>query len=66
MRWDANAFGSWAIATIYKQLLLDGKDDVIVAKEWSEENQEWTLRSVTEVQKVNFSEFKRLESFMRP
>jgi len=60
------AYGSWAIATEGKQLLLEGKDDLFVAKKWSAENQEWTVESIIEVPKLTFMEFKKLVSFLTP
>lgn len=61
---ESNAYGTWGIVTNGKQLVLEGRDDVILTKEYLESKSSWEIINVLSVKSLTFEKFQELVEFM--
>jgi hypothetical protein len=61
---ESTAYGTWGIVTKGKQLVLEGRDDVIQTKEYLESNSSWECINSLAVRDLSFENFQELVAFM--
>ncbi|WP_315823238.1 hypothetical protein [Paraflavitalea speifideaquila] len=64
LKGESNAYGTWGIETDNKQLVLEGRDDVLLTKEYQNNKSSWEIVKVLSVKDLDYERIEGLVQFL--